>query len=127
MNTIENTLYYRIGGQEGIAKLLHHFYADVRQHNLIGPIFNQRIIDWSAHLIKIGEFWARVTGGPSEYSGQMPLKHLELGLELEHFKIWLQLWDMNCQNHLKPPEAEEMSLLAHDIGSRLQSIIYRSS
>jgi hypothetical protein len=35
-----NVLYQRIGGREGISKLLRHFYADVRQDPLIGPIFN---------------------------------------------------------------------------------------
>jgi hemoglobin len=123
MTQAENNLYHRIGEKEGIAKLLHHFYADVRQHNIIGPIFNKQIKDWPTHLLKIGEFWARVTGGPSNYSGQMPLKHLELGLTPEHFKIWLQLWDMNCRIHLKPEEADELSRLAHEIGARLKSIL----
>jgi truncated hemoglobin YjbI len=33
-----NPLYQRIGGREGISNLLKHFYADVRQDPLIGPI-----------------------------------------------------------------------------------------
>ena len=117
-------LYERIGGQEGIAQLLRHFYADVRQHQVIGPVFNARIKDWPAHLAKIGEFWARVTGGPSNYAGQMPAKHLGLGLDPRHFAAWLQLWDANCRCYLKPREAEEMSALAHGIGQRLRSIIF---
>jgi truncated hemoglobin YjbI len=32
-----NLLYQRVGGHEGISKLLRHFYADVRQDPLIGP------------------------------------------------------------------------------------------
>jgi hemoglobin len=117
------SLYQRVGGHEGIAKLLRHFYADVRQHRLIGPIFNERIEDWPEHLAKIGEFWARATGGPSRYSGQMPLKHLTLGLEPTHFGAWLELWDANCRSYLPPREAEEMSMLAHGIGQRLRTII----
>jgi truncated hemoglobin YjbI len=38
-----NLLYQRIGGHEGISRLLRHFYADVRQDPMIGPIFNARI------------------------------------------------------------------------------------
>ena len=123
MNPEGASLYERIGGHEGIAKLLRHFYADVRQHRLIGPIFNERIQDWAAHLAKIGEFWARATGGPSRYSGQMPLKHLTLGLEPAHFGAWLELWDANCRSYLSPREAEEMSALAHGIGQRLRTIV----
>ena len=85
MNQGNLSLYDRIGGRDGISILLRHFYADVRQHRLIGPVFNERIKDWPAHLAKIGEFWARVTGGPSSYSGQMPAKHLTLGLDPRHF------------------------------------------
>jgi truncated hemoglobin YjbI len=45
-----NLLYQRIGRSEGISRLLRHFYADVRQDPLIGPIFNAQIKDWKDHL-----------------------------------------------------------------------------
>ena len=45
-----NRLYHRIGGHEGISRLLRNFYADVRQDPMIGPIFNARIKDWNHHL-----------------------------------------------------------------------------
>jgi hemoglobin len=117
------SLYDRIGGQEALATLLRHFYADVRQHKLIGPIFDRQIKDWPAHLSKIGDFWARLTGGPSTYSGQMPAKHFGLGLDPRHFAAWLELWDANCRCYLQPREAEELSRLAHGIGQRLKSIL----
>lgn len=117
------SLYERIGGREKIAELLKHFYADVRQHKVIGPIFNARIENWPDHLAKIADFWSRVTGGPSSYSGQMPMKHLNLGLAEEHFRAWLQLWDANCHVYLPQPEADEMSKLAQDIGGRLRMIL----
>ncbi|MGB8356547.1 MAG: group III truncated hemoglobin [Chthoniobacteraceae bacterium] len=120
------TLYDRIGGHQGLARLLKHFYADVRQHHLIGPIFNRQIGDWPGHLAKIGEFWARITGDPSNYSGQMPLKHLALGLEPQHFAVWLELWGFNCRCYLPPEEAGEMSRLAHEIGGRLSNIVSRN-
>jgi hemoglobin len=117
------TLYRRLGGHDGLLRLLNSFYADVRQHAVIGPIFNARIKNWKAHIEKIAEFWARATGGPSFYTGQMPVKHLALGLEPEHFAHWLELWDFNCRRHLAPAEAEEMSRLAHGIGARLRQIV----
>jgi len=117
------SLYERIGKQQGIATLLRHFYADARQHAVIGPVFNSRIKDWPAHLLKIGQFWARVTGGPSAYEGQMPLRHLDLGIDDPHFATWFQLWDANCQCYLRASEAKEMSRLAHEIGKRLKTIV----
>lgn len=126
MNT-QQSLYERIGGRGGLTLLLRHFYSDVRQHALLGPIFEQQIDDWPAHLEKIGSFWARVTGGPAEYSGQMPAKHFALGIEARHFAAWLQLWGFNCANHLKQEEAQEMITLAHGIGNRLKSILHVES
>lgn len=125
-NTQQN-LYERIGGRDGLARLLRHFYSDVRQHKLLGPIFNKQIDDWPAHLEKIGSFWARLTGGPSGYSGEMPLKHLNLGIEAQHFTTWLQLWSFNCCSHLKKAEAQEMICLAQEIGRRLKSIVCAES
>ena len=123
MNQDSPSLYDRIGGRDGISTLLRHFYADVRQHRLVGPVFDERIKDWPGHLATIGEFWARVTGGPSSYSGRMPAKHLTLDLDPRHFGAWLELWDSNCRCYLKPREAQEMSALAHEIGRRLRSIV----
>lgn len=116
-------LYDRIGGREALAKLLRHFYADIRQHKLVGPIFNRQIHDWPEHLETIGSFWARLTGGPSAYSGQVPAKHMKLGLSANHFQAWLQLWEFNCRNYLAAPEAQEMIGLAHDIGRRLKGFV----
>ena len=125
MNTDQTTatLYERIGGHEKLLPLLHHFYADVRQHQLIGPIFNKQIHDWPAHIRKIGEFWARITGGPSTYAGGMPMAHMPLGLQRIHLTAWLQLWEFNCRRHLPAPEAEELIAIAHNIGERLLSIV----
>ncbi|HAM72553.1 MAG TPA: globin [Verrucomicrobiales bacterium] len=117
------TLYERIGGQDGIAQLLRHFYADVRQHQVLGPIFNQRIHDWPAHLVKIGEFWARQTGGPSRYAGGFAGAHVPLGIGPAHLDAWLSLWDFNCRRHLPPQEAQELSAIARRIGGQLLRIL----
>lgn len=123
MNQTSKSLFDRIGGRETLAVLLRHFYADVRQHQLIGPIFNQHIHDWPAHLAKVSEFWARLTGGPSDFVGSLPFKHAGLGLDARHFDVWLGLWEANCQSYVAPPEAGEMVQLARMIGRRLQSIL----
>ena len=52
------SLYERIGGRDGLMLLLRRFYADVRQHHVIGPIFTARIDDWPSHLEKIAGFWS---------------------------------------------------------------------
>lgn len=116
-------LFERLGGQPGIQKLLRHFYADVRQHAVLGPIFNAHIHDWPAHLEKIGQFWARQTGGPSVYAGGFGAAHLKLRIGPAHLDHWLALWEFNCRRHLAAGEATEMIELARRIGGQLLRLL----
>ncbi len=125
--TPARSLFERLGGRPGLARLLRHFYADVRQHHVIGPIFLAQIEDWPAHLEKIADFWSGATGGPANYRGAMPAKHLPLELRPEHFAAWLDLWGRNCRAHLPAAESGEMIALAHTIGQRLSYIVGASS
>ncbi len=117
------SLFARIGGRPQLLQLLRHFYADVRQHREIGPIFTAQIQDWPAHLEKIADFWAGATGGPALYAGPMPQKHFPLGLGENHFAAWLDLWRRQCRIHFSPTEAGEMIRLAEAIGERLRFLI----
>lgn len=116
------SLYERLGGHEGILKLIKPFYIDVRQHAVLGPIFNAQIQDWPTHLDKITEFWALQTGGESRYRGGFAGAHLSLGLQPEHFQHWLGLWEFNATRQLPPREAAEVIALAHELGRRLFSV-----
>jgi hemoglobin len=116
------SLYGRLGGHAGILELITAFYADVRQHAVLGPIFNAQIHDWPAHLAKITEFWALQTGGESAYRGGFGAAHLRLGLKPEHFEHWLALWEFNNQRHLAPADAEAMTALAYELARRLFAI-----
>ncbi len=113
------SLYERLGGHDGILKLIKPFYADVRQHELLGPIFNAHIQDWPAHLEKIADFWALQAGGESKYRGGFAGAHMRLGLQPEHFQNWIALWEYNNARSLPPSEAAEMNALAHELGRRL--------
>ena len=118
-----NLLYERMGGREGLTRLLRHFYADLRQDPLIGPIFNARIENWGEHLAIIANFWETVLGATRTYSGPMPAMHAPLGLGPEHFERWLFLWQANCRGHLPPEVAGEMIDLARHLGRKLQAIL----
>ena len=118
----ETSLYERLGGHDGILKLIRSFYVDARQHSVLGPIFNAQITDWPAHLDKIADFWALQTGGRSRYRGGFAGAHMSLGLQSEHFQHWLGLWELNNGRHLAPREAGELNALAHELGRRLFTI-----
>jgi hemoglobin len=122
-NQSPSSLFERLGGRPRLVQLLQYFYADVRQHREIAPIFAAHIRDWPAHLEIIADFWSGATGGPARYVGAMPFKHVPLKLEERHFEAWLGLWARHCRAHLAPTEAEELIALAEGIGRRLRQII----
>lgn len=119
----DRPLFDRLKGRSGILHLLRHFYADVRQHQVIGPVFAAHVEDWPAHLEKIADFWSGATGGPPRYRGPMPAVHAAMGLKDVHFEVWLGLWRRNCRIHLEPREAEELIALAEGIGDRLRVMV----
>ncbi len=119
-------LYERLGGHEGLHRLVKWFYAKARYEPLLEPIFTAHVEVWSDHIARITEFWARATGGPSEWSGGMG-RHFFMGLSPEHFTAWLRVWEENCRELLPEPEAGDMSGLAHRIGEDLQRMLARAN
>ena len=75
-----------------ISELVDCFYAKVRTDSVIGPIFNQAVDDWTAHLALLKSFWASVLLGARTYKGDPMMTHLQLPLEEEHFRRWLELF-----------------------------------
>lgn len=118
------TPYERMGGHEGLHRLVDSFYAKVRHDPLLAPVFSAHIEDWPEHIEKITGFWARMTGGPSEWNGGMG-RHFFLEIGAEHFVAWLKTWDENCRALLPESEAAEMSGLAHRIGQDLETMLSR--
>ncbi len=120
MSETITSLYQRLGGDDTLRPLLQHFYSDVRQHDVIGPIFLGQVEDWPAHLENILGFWTTVTGGPISYSGPMMVAHLKLHLKPEHFEIWLDLWRRQCRIRLETQLANEVIHIAETMADRLQ-------
>jgi len=117
------TLFDRLGGRSQLLELLTYFYADVRQHAEIAPIFATYVKNWPAHIEMIADFWSGVTGGPVRFYGAQPFKHLPRELEECHFQAWLGLWSCHCTARLAPAEAAEMIAAAETLAERLRQIV----
>ena len=89
-----------------IGDLVHRFYARVRQDHLLGPIFNQAIPDWDAHLDKLCDFWSSVTLMTGRYKGTPMQAHAALpGISAVHFEHWLALFRDTAVSVCPPEEA----------------------
>lgn len=80
--------------EDYVAHLVDTFYAKVRQHEVLGPIFNGVIGDnWDHHLSKLKKFWASVALDAGSYDGRPVPAHVKLdGITPDHFQVWLGLF-----------------------------------
>ncbi len=88
-----------------LERLVHSFYAKVRDDDLLGPIFAARISDWEPHLEKMVAFWSSVTLKTGRYHGRPVPAHLPLPIEGEHFERWLMLFRQTAKEICRPEGA----------------------
>ncbi|WAC41134.1 group III truncated hemoglobin [Pedobacter sp. SL55] len=82
-----------INSLEDIQLLVNTFYLRVRENELLGPIFNERIGDrWPEHLEKMYRFWQTVLLEVHTYTGSPFPPHAKLPVSQLHFDTWLSLW-----------------------------------
>jgi len=73
---------HKIGiSDDYIDLLVESFYQRIREHPILGPVFNDAIGDnWPHHLAQMKNFWASVTLNSGRYSGQpVPAHKKHLG------------------------------------------------
>ena len=92
--------------QEEIGRLVNAFYARVQVDPVIGPIFNEQVADWPAHLALLKEFWAAVLLGVGTFRGNPLETHLKMTLSGEHFERWLALFRETALELLPEERAE---------------------
>jgi hemoglobin len=79
--------------EDEVHRLVHTFYAKVRDDAVLGPIFDEHVHDWDHHLGKMVDFWSSTLRGTARYRGTPMPKHAALpGLEPALFQRWLGLF-----------------------------------
>jgi hemoglobin len=78
--------------QDLIHKIVHGFYAKVRDDEMLGPVFDEKIKDWDTHLDRMVMFWSSVALATGNYDGRPMQKHLPLAIDRHHFDRWLALF-----------------------------------
>ncbi|AKH41333.1 hemoglobin [Altererythrobacter atlanticus] len=89
-----------------IDHMVETFYGRIREDEVLGPIFAERIADWPAHLARMKAFWRSVLLNSGEFSGNPMVKHLAIpGLDLGHFSRWLDLFYLTLREAEGHPDA----------------------
>jgi hemoglobin len=103
-----------------IARVVATFYAAIRQHPGLGPVFAAHVTDWPAHEEKIARFWRNAILHERVYDGNPLAAHRDAGnVRPGMFAVWLGLFDSVLKLELPPGAAAEWSALAHRIGRGL--------
>jgi len=85
--------------EEEISRLVHAFYARVREDEVLGPIFDTHVDDWDRHLATLVDFWSAILRRTGRFSGAPMPRHAALpGLSAELFQRWLGLFrEIACE------------------------------
>ena len=104
-----------------IDRVVTVFYAAVRRHEVLGPVFANHVADWPAHEAKIAAFWRNAILYERSYDGNPMRVHRQAGdVRPDHFPVWLALFDETLRRTLPLETARAWSALAHRIGQGLR-------
>ncbi len=107
--------------EDQIDWVVFRFYARMRAHPVLGPIFNGHVHDWARHEAKIAGFWRNAIMFERSYDGNPMMAHKAAGdVRPEHFALWLAVFDDVVHTELQPEAATAWSALAHRIGRGLR-------
>jgi hemoglobin len=115
-----------------IEDLVATFYARIRKHPNLGPIF-ERVIgdDWTPHLKLMCDFWSSVMLTTGRYKGRpipahvrinQPQQGAPLGASIEpkHFAEWLSLFEATAKELFAPDLAASFVEKARRIAESLK-------
>ncbi|WP_415233786.1 group III truncated hemoglobin [Pseudorhodobacter sp.] len=106
---------------EQISGVVAEFYAAVRAHPSLGPVFAAHVTDWPAHEEKIARFWRNAILFERSYDGNPMAIHRAAGnVRPGMFDDWLVLFDSVLHRRLPAETAAQWSALAHRIGRGLR-------
>lgn len=104
-----------------IDRVVAEFYAAIRSHPGLGPVFAAHVRDWPEHEAKIARFWRNAILHERSYDGNPFAIHRAAGnVTAPMFAVWLGLFDSVLQRELPKPLAAGWSELAHRIGRGLR-------
>lgn len=109
-----------------LRRVVDAFYDRVRTDPLIGPVFNDAIHDWPAHLVLLGDFWSSVMLTSGLYKGRPVPAHFRHRDRITPamFERWLALWAETTNERMEPDAAAALQDKAGRIAESLQCALF---
>jgi hemoglobin len=106
-----------------IANLVERFYTKVRIDPEIGPVFNDAVQNWDAHLALLKDFWSTVLLTTGRYKGNPLLAHFTLPIEERFFARWLKLFSETADEVMSASQAAIVTNKAHLIAMNMKRVL----
>jgi len=107
-----------------IERVVAVFYAAIRAHPGLGPVFAVHVAYWPAHEVQFADFWANTILHERSYDGNAVTAHVRAGnVKPGMFSTWLNLFDGVLAEELRSDQAKAWSALAHRIGRSLRAAV----
>ncbi|MFL5287933.1 MAG: group III truncated hemoglobin [Rhodopila sp.] len=113
--------------EDSIAILIDAFYARVRRHAALGPIFEAAIAEdeWPEHLETMRRFWSSVMLTSGRYSGNPVAVHRAvIGIQRPLFTEWLALFTQTASELFEAGPASAFAEKAQRIATSLQLAVF---
>jgi len=112
--------------EAALPALLERFYGRVRADAELGPVFEDAVEDWDAHLATLVDFWSSVMLASGRYKGNPTQVHIQHGARIstEMFGRWLALWTQTTDEMMAPDVAAELQAKAGRIAQSLDLAIH---
>ncbi|WP_303638633.1 MULTISPECIES: group III truncated hemoglobin [Stenotrophomonas] len=107
--------------EEEVTRLVHDFYARVREEERLGPVFEGHVQHWPEHLDQLVDFWSAMLRGTRRFKGSPMSKHMAIELDQDLFDRWLVLFRITTAECNNPP----MQALADDVAARIAGTFWR--
>lgn len=108
---------------DDLRELVTRFYGRVRQDPQLGPIFEDAVADWDAHIETLTAFWSSIMLKSGRYKGNPFAAHTPFADRLtpEHFATWLDLWSESARELFPEPLAAALEAKAGRIAESLKA------
>lgn len=106
-----------------ISSLVERFYAKVRADPEIGPVFNEKVQNWDAHLALLKDFWSTVLLSSGRYRGNPLLAHFPLPIEERNFACWLRLFSETAHEIMSSSQAAIVTHKADLIAMNMKRVL----
>lgn len=99
--------------RKDIEALVNNFYDHVREDELLGPFFNEQIMDWPSHLNTMYQYWENtILLNDDTYTRSPFPKHTTMPLTNQHVDRWLSILHYTITDLFEGDKADETKLKA---------------